>query len=270
MAKNKEVESNSGFAEKLWSKTKWGIVAIVIVFPFFPNFFPLHPIDGFWFINGTVFDWIQSSYYLFLWAIAINLINIFFLRKDRSYDYTPKEVLKKGLARSVVAGVWEELAFRWIVFLGCMVTLYISNWILFGFKGESWGIVQWFNNLIKAPIADYLTFGLLHDHIMHTKWYFGAAIILSNGLFRDGHRYQGFVGFVNSWFGGMFLFFTMFRYGLVAAIFVHIVYDILCYGVAFIEVLFFRMLTGVKAEEIKQKTPLEEFLKNMKEKQFQN
>jgi len=237
-------ENNSWF-EKFWTKLKWGIVAIAIVWPIFPTFFPYHPISGFWFIHGNFSDWMKTGYYLFVWAVVINLISLC-KRTEFTFEYGPKEIIKAGFIKSLLAGITEEILFRWIIFLGCMVSVYVVNWVLGGFYGSEYGIIQWFNNLIKAPIADYFTLGLLHEQIMNNKWYVGAALIISNGLFRDGHKYQGWLGFVNSWFGGMFLFFVMFKHGLLAAITLHFIYNAVCYGIHAAEACIWKFFFGIK------------------------
>jgi hypothetical protein len=53
----------------------------------------------------------------------------------------------------------------------------------------------------------------------------GAALLSSNGRFRDGHLYQGTIGWIDAWFCGMILFYIMFKWGLFAAIIVHFFYD---------------------------------------------
>jgi len=52
------------------------------------------------------------------------------------------------------------------------------------------------------------------------------AIISTNGGFRDRHSYQGIIGWIWAWFGGMLLFLIMFRHGLFAAMLVHSLYNL--------------------------------------------
>ena len=61
-------------------------------------------------------------------------------------------------------------------------------------------------------------------------------MLYTNAFFRDGHRYQGPIGVLNSWFAGMFLFWIMFTYGLPAAILVHFMYDFLIFSLGAIRV----------------------------------
>lgn len=180
-------------------------------------------------------------------------------------ESTPGEILTGGTLRSFLAGTIEELSFRWIVFLGAIPGLLLANWLLGGIFGiigvvvlavvvlktlddHEWlGIflagllvtgalvltftIDGFDPLIwlyslLIPIADFATLGALHEHLYHPhSWAVGAAILSSNAVFRDGHKYQGPFGIINSWFGGMVLFWVMFNYGLLAAMCIHFLYD---------------------------------------------
>ena len=65
-----------------------------------------------------------------------------------------------------------------------------------------------------------------------SSWAVGAAVISANAFFRDGHKYQGILGVLNSWFAGMFFFWMMFAHGLWAAMVVHFTYDVVVFTVA--------------------------------------
>ena len=85
---------------------------------------------------------------------------------------------------------------------------------------------------VWGPLVDWTTFGYLTKHIFsETGWYVGAAMLYSNAFFRDGYKYQGLMGVINSWFIGMFLFWVTFNYGLPAAILIHFLYDFLLMSV---------------------------------------
>ncbi|HMO22056.1 MAG TPA: hypothetical protein PKC98_13950, partial [Candidatus Melainabacteria bacterium] len=62
-------------------------------------------------------------------------------------------------------------------------------------------------------------------------------LISANSRFRDGHKYQGFLGWVNSWFLGMVFFYMTLTYGLVAAIAVHFLYDMIIFLVIYIDMV---------------------------------
>jgi len=133
--------------------------------------------------------------------------------------------LFNGTFVSVRAGVLEELCFRYFFFLALAPLIVISDFILGGFAFE-WGLLHIIHYYIFAPIADFMTFGMLTQQIYGSHhWALGAALLSSNATFRDGHKYQGVLGWINSWFLGMVFFWIMFNYGLWAAIVVHFLYD---------------------------------------------
>ncbi len=80
-------------------------------------------------------------------------------------------------------------------------------------------------------MANWASLHYLQEYFSHaTGWAIGAAMLAANAKFRDGHKYQGMLGWINSWFMGLYFFWLMFNYGLPAAIVVHIVYDIVCFA----------------------------------------
>lgn len=98
--------------------------------------------------------------------------------------------------------------------------------------------VKWFSTTVVVPIADFMSFGKMHNLLTTNTvtnpdaWAIGAAIIVANAKFRDGHKYLGLLGFVNSWYIGLVMFWLMFTFGLVAAIFCHFLYDFLIFATA--------------------------------------
>lgn len=226
---NNEEDSSKNFTETLWGRFRWGLIAIIIVGPLFPNFFPYHIIDSFWFVKGNIGDWIYSSAILLVYPVLSALLashkNVGSVSEN-----SPIEIFSVGFRISLFAGVSEEILFRWVIFLGNMIVLFIINYILGGFYSPEYGLIQWITGFVKI-VANFTTFGLLEKEIMQPVWYAGASLIITNGLFRDGHKYQGFSGLVRSWFIGMFLFFIMFQYGLLAAIFIHFLYDLICFAI---------------------------------------
>ncbi|MCU0679444.1 MAG: hypothetical protein MUC28_03315 [Planctomycetes bacterium] len=65
------------------------------------------------------------------------------------------------------------------------------------------------------------------DHLTYCLYI--GAILWSNAKFRDGHRYQGPAGLVNSYIFGFYMFNVAFTYGLAYAIAVHFVFDVLLF-----------------------------------------
>ncbi|KAL6040264.1 CPBP family intramembrane metalloprotease [Balamuthia mandrillaris] len=55
---------------------------------------------------------------------------------------------------------------------------------------------------------------------------FIVAMVLSNLLFRDGGKYQGLVGWINSWYVGLALLSCMLKHGVWTALLLHLLYDL--------------------------------------------
>lgn len=103
-----------------------------------------------------------------------------------------------------------------------MIMLTFFNWITFG-------LVHWFFANLFIPVANWLTFGALAPQLLATNWVLGAAIVSAAGDFRDAHKYLGLLGYINSWFMGMLLFWLMFRYGIFTAMVAHAIYDMILF-----------------------------------------
>ena len=175
-----------------------------------------------------------AAWPLFAWGTGISLICVLYTKNDRRMNRNAEDILVDGTIISVIAGVVEEITFRWLFFLGNIVSLKITNFLFFGFFG--FGIPEWTHLHILGPIVDIITLHGLTPYLFHhTGWAVGAAMIATNSFFRDGHKYQGVFGWTNSWFGGMFFFYLMFTYGLLAAIAVHFLYDFLIFLVRYID-----------------------------------
>jgi hypothetical protein len=183
-------------------------------------------------------SWGEAAYPIFVWGVSVTLIaqiagiysnkNLMEKYKERISLADAEENYLKGILISTWAGVAEEIAFRWIFFLHGMIAVKIANWLFFGVLG--FGIAEHIYLWIVGPIANFFTFGHMEPWLFHpAHWAIGAALIAANALFRDGHKYQGPLGFINSWFIGMFLFWCMFKFGLLGAIAIHFFYDFLIF-----------------------------------------
>jgi len=90
--------------------------------------------------------------------------------------------------------------------------------------------VYWLYLNVVFPILSFISFGAL-DPILnfqpeHAPALFIMGAISANAKFRDGHKYQGIIGYFNSWIAGFVLLYAMLYYGLLTAIIVHAIYDI--------------------------------------------
>jgi hypothetical protein len=205
-----------------------GFVVVVLVNWIWPSVIPFGTFE-LWGISGGVTDWMISSWPIFAWAAGVTVIvEIFSEGNWYTVRNAESEILLPGVVISIWAGVMEEICFRWLIFLSAIVGAKVTNFIFFGFLG--FGVPEWFYLTVMGPIANFFTMGGLEDWLFHpASWAVGVAVLSANGFFRAGHKYQGIVGFVNSWFIGMFLFYIMFTYGLLAAILVHFLYDLLIF-----------------------------------------
>jgi hypothetical protein len=214
---------------------------VLLVKWLWPSFIPFG-LFQFWGIHGEPAALALDIWPIFVMGLIFQLLNIFLRRPYRDSFFgkpnidivgTPSWLIlkKKFFAMSrwgLLAGIGEELVFRWIFFYCGIIVWTVLNFCLFGFAGS--GIPQWFFLHIAMPIADFATFGKLHSLLFaEYSWVVGAAILSANGRFRRGHAYQGVIGWVWSWYIGMFLFLVMFKYGLFAAMLVHVLYNLMIF-----------------------------------------
>lgn len=81
------------------------------------------------------------------------------------------------------------------------------------------GVLALNNMPFLPPGADHWTFLL-----------YVGAVIWTNVLFRKGHKYQGVLGMAHSYISGFYLIYVAFTFGLLYAIIVHFLYDLLLYA----------------------------------------
>ena len=208
----------------------FAFISVILVQKFFPGVIPFDTYE-FWNMKGSLLNAIEISWFLFLWAIGVTAITIF--KKIEAIEESPKNILAGGFITSAFAGITEEISFRWLIFLHGIWIVQLINYIFFGFAG--FGISEWVYTIILIPIASLLSLGAL-DTILYSPmgWFVGAAMLFSNAMFRDGHKYLGLLGYINSWFIGLYLFYLMFQFGLIASIVVHFLYDMIIFVVIFI------------------------------------
>lgn len=179
-----------------------------------------------WGEGTSLTDGLTAVWPLYVWGIAVSVIaGIVAIATGEKRTKSVGKMFAVGFVVSIVAGVTEEIAYRWLRFMGAIFGIFVLNWLVLGFAGVD--IVKWLFVESFTPVSNWLTLGHLEPQLLHmAPWLIGAAIVSANGDFRDQHKYLGFFGYVNSWFGGMVLFWVMFNYGLVAAILAHIIYDV--------------------------------------------
>lgn len=200
---------------------------------FFPALIP-YEFAELWETRGEPMDWLKASTPILAWAGGFTLLVSLFTRNSHSQNIFAERYLASGLWLSLRAGVMEEIVFRWLIFMWAIACVRVGDFLLGGFAFGH-GLLWWINVHILMPIADFTSLGLLHPVFMQSAWFIGAAVIFANVKFRDGHKYQGLFGLINSWFIGLYFFYLMFAFGLKAAILVHFVYDAIIFAIRYLD-----------------------------------
>jgi hypothetical protein len=206
---------------------------IALIKGFWPDVIPFE-IFGFLRPRGNFLGWLRASWPLFCWGASVSILSglaqrYFFPLSTPRRSISGGKALVLGLLVSVWAGFAEEVCFRWIIFLSNIAVVKIGNYLIFGWAG--FGLAQWLHLSVVGPIADFMTLRHLHTWLFDRGWAVGAALLATNALFRDGHKYLGLVGIVNSWFLGMYFFWILFTFGLWPAIVVHFLYDAIIFTI---------------------------------------
>jgi hypothetical protein len=211
------------------------ILFIGIVKWFFPSAIPLD-----WFFWGSnkpdsVLEILSSCWPVFTFGIVYTFLIKFLTSNEPESNYEAEEEFFFSTLLSIYAGVTEEIAFRWILFLACIPGIKILDWVLGGFIFGT-GLSNFAYSHLLIPLADLVTFHQLSQYLYNPlSWAIGAAIITTNGKFRDGHSYQGTIGMIDAWFFGMFMYKIVWECGIVPAIIVHIVYNVMILGIVYID-----------------------------------
>lgn len=189
---------------------------------------PFSHMFSLWTSKGTISEWLTLGLPLFAWGVFLKTVFWVFCPPERKIKNAEADILFKGVVISTWAGVVEEICFRWLIFLNALWAAKVISFCLCGFP-------EWLYLHLVGPIANFFTGGLMSEYLYHPQsWAVGSAIISANGAFRDGHKYQGLMGLVNSWYIGMFLFWTALTYGLWAAILLHFAYDLVIFTLAYV------------------------------------
>lgn len=244
------------------------VFIILLVNLIWPEVIPISS-SQVWTMRGTVMDWLAVSWPIFVWGGGFTFIaNILRRMSVSERQKHAGHAFLGGLLISLWAGVVEEICFRWLLFLSGIATAVFMNWLmggwvvlaLIGLLGlligalSKNGVIAIFSGIaapvftyaifglpphlpeyiythIMGPLVDWVTFGTMHDTLFHPAGFaVGAALVSANAFFRDGHKYLGIIGIVNSWCIGMFFFYLMINYGLPAAILIHFLYDVVVFS----------------------------------------
>ena len=209
---------------------------VVLINLLFPDAIPYHFFDA-WKTHGTtLWEALQFSWPLFVWAAGFTGTVALVTRNSKTTNLYAEEDLKEGLVISLIAGITEEIEFRWLMFYIAIAATQLINGLFFGWWWFHFGVPEWFYVNVLGPVVNCATVGLIHDILFSPLgWFIGSAVLVTNKNFRNGHAYLGIIGFVNSWYIGFYWFAVMFGYGLFAAIVVHILYDALIFVIGYID-----------------------------------
>jgi hypothetical protein len=175
----------------------------------------------------------MSQYVRFSWhgvarawpAFLFGFIFVLLFEKKTVLFESKPVLLMRAAWFSVNAGFWEEICYRWLSFMSAMVLLPFFNAITFG-------LVHWLYTVIFIPFTNFITFGFMEPHLLTNNWVLGAAVVSAAATFRREHKDKNLVGKIIVWYGGIFLFWMMFSYGIITAMVVHAMYDFIVYGTA--------------------------------------
>ncbi len=233
--------------ESYISKAIKGAIFLGFILPFIPNSISPFSFFQFWKIsNSNLLDWWTIGKPLFAWgsglSVTLLMINHYF---NRLVIFPKQPKLKLNQIISLIFAIiffasLEEICFRWLIFLSNIIFIKAINFLFFGWLGL--GIWEVVHNFFFAPIANWITWGYLETYLLNRDiWFVGASIIMTNTLFRDGHLYQGCLGWINSWFIGIFCFWVTLNYGLLAAMFTHSIYNIIVIFTSYLWFNFFHI-----------------------------
>ena len=201
-----------------------GLIVISLTNTFWPDTIPFS-FFHFWNMKGTLREALWHAWPIFAWATGMTLIGCLTTPRGVKWSRNPRAIFFVGTLTSIWAGITEETVFRWIIFYTGIAIYTFVNWC-------TWGLFALVFSHLLLPVANFFTLGYLHSLLFHPLgWTIGAAILSSTGQFRDGHHYLGIVGWLNSWFIGLYFFYLVFTFGLPAAIAIHIIYDLIIFWI---------------------------------------
>lgn len=202
---------------------KWGVFAAILMY--FWSDYVLITFAELWGYEGVSAEGLSKVWFIFAWGTIATIVIV--AGGGRRLSYTSRSVLfARGIWASLNAGVFEEIIYRWLVFVSAMVTIPFLNFITLG-------LVKWLYVQILIPVANFTTLGTLEPFLYHPEsWVFGAALISACASFREQHEYLGAFGMINSWFMGMVFFWLTLNYGLPTAIVAHVVYDVCVFSIS--------------------------------------
>ena len=219
----------------------WATVSIILCLLAFKWDAVPFRFDQFLYFRGQIWEPFVMAAPLFFLGLVINAYKMVTSTNPPEVHKNAKKLPLTGFVTSLMAGVMEELTFRWVLFFGCMGMIWVIDTVLLE------GMVR--NYIIESGywLNTFATFGATPYAMNPATWTIGIAVLASNWKFQEGHMYQGLTGFIFSWIGGMYFFAIMFQHGLYAAMLVHFAFDMFVFIMLMIDIWIEKQLGNINA-----------------------
>lgn len=219
-----------------------GAIMWIIFIRLFLPFEAIHYVfEQFLFVAGSASEWFLTAWVIWAIGIPLNLWKMGSTTNPPEVHAKAPTIPISGFGTSLMAGIFEELVFRWILLYAALGLLWVINLGAFAFTGIE--LVR----LAIQPLTDLLVFLLMNGvdgRLVNPPelWALGFAIFLSVLKFQQGHLYQGKTGFLFSGLAGLVFFRVMFVHGLLAAMVVHFSFDMMVFIMLLIDVWIEKLL----------------------------
>ena len=244
------------------------LLATGVLYFFLGELLPDFNLSELWVRTDNIWQSVSQYWYLPLWGIVLSSL----VGEGSRYRSVEKvritiiagiweEIGYRGLfiATAIVGIMLSNFLFEWFLVIG--LTIFIL-WMLASIGPEGrWlkiilllGLtlplgylvitsefganpVYWIYENIWFKLWSFISFGML-DSILYNPEFsplFIMGATSANAAFRDGHKYQGPIGFLNSWVAGFIFLHAMMFHGIVVAIILHISYNLMVQLVTYIK-----------------------------------
>jgi hypothetical protein len=211
------------------------VVWIILVRVFLPFEAIPYVFERFLFFKGEWWEPLLAAWPLFGVGFLFNFFLMATTVNAPEIQKNAPQIPLWGLSTSLMAGIMEEITFRWVLLYGFMGLFWVINQLLIQVVGR--GLLEEAFSPVATLVNPFLVGGV-EEVLNHPgAWTIGLAILAANWKFQTGHLYQGLVGFVFSWFAGLIFFQTVFKYGLFAAMLTHFSLDLMVAFMLLIDVL---------------------------------
>jgi hypothetical protein len=235
----------------------------VTTFNYFTNFFPYPYLKG-GFPNLEI---LLSFWPLGLWCLFLLIVGNNQVRSS----HLDGKLWRTGMITGNLAGIWEEIGYRYLYIMPAMGAVMFTNWLLgtwftwvflglwaigtlaifaddkhktvSGVKSllmlilmiYIWGEPDpwyWAYENVIMPAINWVSLDSFRPIFMNPEQHMPLMVmgaILANHWFRDGHKYQGVAGWLDSWVVGFVFMYACFTHGLLTAMALHCIWNSLVY-----------------------------------------